>query len=248
MEKESAMNKRQTKSPPLYLKIREYLLKAIQNMQAGNNRLETEEALSEKLGTSRATVREAMASLIREGYITRWQGKGNFGHPAVTKLPMRIDINSDFLKLIADSGEKPQLLKRNLRNQRASQRMLRRMPEVDDMEVTAFDWIYLDSRGPVIICDVELPHAYLRTPPSLEGNEQKLSAFLERHCRVHITYTTTWLSSTVDEAVADRFGIEQNRSMVVWEEIFYDLSDHRICFNTIYFHPDRIDLSMLLTI
>jgi GntR family transcriptional regulator len=86
--------------------MKEYLLKQIQKMDPGNNQLEPENLLSKKLGMSRETVRKAMSLLIREGVITRWHGKGNFGHPAVSNLVMRVDINSDFRRILRNAGYK----------------------------------------------------------------------------------------------------------------------------------------------
>ena len=89
------------------------LLNKIRTMKPGENRMEPEEELTRSLSVSRATVREAMQSLVREGYITRRHGKGNFAHPSVMGLRHRIDLTADFLQLIRTAGEEP--VCRNLR-------------------------------------------------------------------------------------------------------------------------------------
>jgi DNA-binding GntR family transcriptional regulator len=243
-----AMKEDNQKNVPLYLRIRGQILETIRGMKPPANRLEPEEQLAARLGTSRATVRQAMDSLIREGYISRRQGKGNFGHPAVAGLAMRIDISSDFRRLISDSGGKVSVEQNNICITSPSERMKRRMPESSEDQVVSFDWIYRDGGKPVIICQVEVLRHLMRTMPEPGPPEPCLSDFLNTSCEAEITYTTTWLRSEVNPEMAGRLGVREEMPMVVWDEIFYDLHDRKICFNSIYFHPVRIDLSMLLTI
>ena len=262
------------KRKPLHMKVREHLIEQIRRLQPGANRLETEEALAERLGTSRATIREAMASLIREGYVTRKQGKGSFGHPGIAGLQMRIDMNSDFRRLIRDSGGRVHVDRSPAVITTPSLQMLKRMPEARQDQVVAFDWNYRDGEEQVINCRVELLRHLMKEVPDHDaeartsretvpnqreqgrgempdheeaGPEESaphLAEFIERYCDVEITYTATWLRSETCPEIAERFGVDPGRPMVVWDEIFFDLYDRRICFNTIHFHPDRMDLSM----
>jgi GntR family transcriptional regulator len=230
---------------PLYLKIKQALLEEIKGMDPGKNRLEPEKILAERFGTSRATVREAMSALIREGSITRWQGRGNFGHPGVSSLDMRIDIDSDFRRLITDKGGRANVTQSEMERKTPSAQMLRRMPEAEGEQVIAFDWIYRDGKNPLINCRVEVLRYLMKELPEGGEPEARLSDFLKRYCDVDIVYTTTWLRSGVDEQIARRLGVAPSSPMLIWDEIFYDLDDRKICFNTIHFHPEKIDLSML---
>lgn len=111
-------------------------------MEPGDNQLEPENLLSSKLAMSRETVRKAMSVLIREGVITRWHGKGNFGHPAVTNLPMRIDINSDFRRLLRSAGYKVKTLRSEPVIATPSAEMLRRMPESENEKFLLINWSF----------------------------------------------------------------------------------------------------------
>jgi GntR family transcriptional regulator len=230
------------------MQIRDHLLEEIKKMKPGNNRLAPEEDIAKKMGVSRATVRQAMEALIREGYISRRQGKGNFGHPGVTGLAMRFDRNSDFRNLVRESGGDFSLKQANMQLAHPSARMLKRMPHAEKEQTLTFDWIYQDNQRAAIHCKIEVLRYLVREIPKKELSEERLSDFLSRYCMVEISHTATWLSSSIDPDIARIFRIERGRSMVVWEEIFYDLYDREICFNTIHFHPDRIDLSMLIHI
>ncbi|HCL90061.1 MAG TPA: hypothetical protein DHW70_01860 [Candidatus Atribacteria bacterium] len=94
------------KYSPLYMEAKIELIKMIKKGDFKNNKLPTEDKLSEMLGISRSTIREALITLDREGVITKKQGIGNLIHNSVLESKMRIDIIQDFLKLLENGGYK----------------------------------------------------------------------------------------------------------------------------------------------
>lgn len=63
---------------PKHLQVREILLRRIAREYETGERFPTEKALCEEFSLSRETIREALGSLEREGYLTRKQGVGTF--------------------------------------------------------------------------------------------------------------------------------------------------------------------------
>ncbi|GAB5046558.1 GntR family transcriptional regulator [Thermodesulfovibrio sp. TK110] len=63
----------------LYLQLFDILKKKIENKEwAAGMQIPTEEQLCKMFNVSRATVRNAILELVRQGYLTRQQGKGTF--------------------------------------------------------------------------------------------------------------------------------------------------------------------------
>jgi Transcriptional regulators len=75
---------------PLHAQIVEAFRKAIRegHLKAGD-RLPSEPELVAWLGVSRATIRQAMAELIAEGLIYRYQGRGTFVAPRKFEHPLQ---------------------------------------------------------------------------------------------------------------------------------------------------------------
>jgi len=231
---------------PLYLRAKEYLLDQIRLMKPGENQLEPENLLTAKLGMSRETVRKAMSTLIQEGSITRKHGKGNFGHPAVTNLPMRIDINSDFRRILTSHGYSVRSIRSEARIALPSAGMLRRIPEASGSSVVAFELnIYADGRQ-AVYGEVELlKNIVVSIPPSGEY-EENIDVFLKEHCTTESNHTTAWLMAENNSERARGFGLDESTALVCWEEIYYNLYDQKMGYVKVHFNPDLMDLSLLL--
>ena len=63
--------------------------------------------LREMLGISRTQLRDILASLDREGFITRRHGVGTIINRHVLGAPARMDIEVEFLDMIRQSGHTP---------------------------------------------------------------------------------------------------------------------------------------------
>ena len=231
---------------PLYQRVRSALIQEIKSMHPGDNRLEPEEQLAKRYGTSRATVREALSDLIQSGYITPWQGRGNFGHPHALNLNMRFDITTDFVHLLQDTYRDIDVQQSRIDLVMPSKDLLEHMPQFKHTEVFSFDWIYSAEGEPVIICRVQVIKAMMRLMLSKRQGEMRLTDYLRRFYEGDITYANAWFKAGLNKQVAAQFGADEMTPMQMWEEIFYDLYDRQICFNQVYFHPQKTNLSMLL--
>ncbi len=231
---------------PLYLRAKEYLLQRIKRMHPGENQLEPENLLTAKLGMSRETIRKAITALMQEGIITRKHGKGNFGHPDVTNLPMRIDINSDFKRILTSLGYEVKSLTSAARTTAPSAGMLRRMPEAAKSKVVSFDIDYLADDVTALHGRVELLEEIVVTPPAPGEYYDNMNDFLTEHCRTPSNHTTAWLLAENAGSTARHFGLKPSAAILCWEEIYYNICDQKMGYIKIYFNPAVMDLSLLV--
>ena len=98
------MNQKPTQSRS----IRTQLLSAMREGEYAHcDRLPRESVLSEKLGISRTQLRDILASLDREGFITRRHGVGTVINRHVLGAQARMDIEVEFMDMIRQSGHTP---------------------------------------------------------------------------------------------------------------------------------------------
>ncbi len=231
---------------PRYMLAKQYLLEQIRRMTPGDNKLESEHTLTDKLGMSRETIRKAMGSLIQEGVITRRHGKGNFGHPALSNLPMRIDLNSNFRRLLSEGGYHVMSKQSEPVIREASLQMLHRMPEARGKLVVAFMLNFYGSSRLAIAAEAELLQDIVKKMPESGEYQQDMGEFLDEHCTTESNHTTAWLQAECRQDISQRFGISKESPLLCWEEVYYNLFDEKMGYIKIYFNPEIMDLSMML--
>ncbi len=231
------------KKIPLYMKVKEQLLLAINRMVVGKNRLPTEISLVEKLGVTRSTLREAINQLALEKVIKKIPGKGMVAFPSVNRLSFRMDNYADFRMLLEKSGT-VHIESTDIAIQEPSKRMLRRMPEAEGKKV--YTWVrkhYLNDQL-VIYAYFEIPVDNF-TKSSIDEKEMPFADYLKEYVTQDIAYHISWIKSRRDSELAEAFG-SQDDIIESWDQVFKDHKDESVCFCQLSFHPDIIDLSIVI--
>lgn len=90
---------------PLYAQLREALRRDIRERELRpGDRLPTEAQLEASYGVSRATIRQAVGDLEREGLLHRMQGKGTF---VATPKIQHVPVLTSFSELLRSQGHEP---------------------------------------------------------------------------------------------------------------------------------------------
>lgn len=237
----------ESKKKALYLQVKDYLLEKIKNMEPAENQLEPENLLAAKLNVSRQTIRQAMSDLIREGIISRWHGKGNYGHPNVMNLSMRIDQKSDFQQFLEDGGYSVKMILTDSRLATSSWAMQKRIPEAINKQVVTFEKYYYANNNLAIHCRYEFFNEYIKKPVISGTTEAPFKDFIKDYCNADLTYTLAWIRAGQNTQISCKFVIDLGSSMVIWDEVFFNQLEQRIFFVEVYFNPQIMDLSFNCT-
>ena len=232
------------RAPKLWSETYRVLRQEILSMAPGANRLPSEEELARQLGVSRATVREAMQELVKQGYVTRRHGKGNFGHPSVAGLVHRMDLTMDFLTLF-QTGEQPvACAPLDSGPAQASPAMQVRYPQPCG-RVFAQTWLYTLGEAPIVLCRVETPEELLPPDPPLP-EQCRLIPWISDVSGRDAAYYACHMGCRADACAARALGLEPSTALLNCQEILYDIHDEPVSFCDLYFHPRHTDLSMVL--
>lgn len=234
------------KAKPLYIQVRDVLVNNIKNMEAGNNRLPSEEELTKQLGVSRSTVREAMHDLILQGVVSKRHGKGNFAHPAVLKVPYRIDYESDFRSLLADPNKTLRIKSSPYTSGIASEKMVKRLPSAAGEKVYRWDWEYYLDETLFVIATEEIPKKFFVREPEY-SKEFSVKEFVANYCHKDLAYFISWINASERPQVAKRFGVGQT-IIQDWEEVYHDIEDQAICYCEVYFNPACMEVALLTSL
>lgn len=233
-------------SEPLYIKVEKEILKLFEN-KISNNRLQSEEELAEILGVSRYTVRTALNTLWKKGYITKRHGKGNFLHKSAYKAKMRIDLYHNFSELLRTAGYYPSIKKSDFTIVSLKPSIKDKFAIDGEEKLVKFTWLYMADKTPAIFVDIQIPKSLFVKEPEKDHNDS-LREFLSEYCQQDLAQCIANIKAVNDDDMCMRFSLEHNKALVMWEEFFYNIFDQMICYNQIYFNPDVMDLSLLIKI
>ena len=197
--------------------IRAQLLTAMREGEYAHcDRLPRESVLSERLGISRTQLRDILASLDREGFITRRHGVGTVINRHVLGAQARMDIEVEFMDMIRQSGRTPGLA------------FVRAAELPADDRIAAKLGI---AAGTPLLRISRLRRAY--TNAELR---QPIFGFLQEVCGISPYMDLTDLRPlTADAFLADIFQVPQGTPLLNMDEVDYDIDGVPVFVSSEYF-------------
>ncbi len=230
---------------PLYDKVRLAMLNVIKNMKPGKNKLPSEKYLIEKFNVSRSTLRTALNNLILDKAITRTRTGDIYAFPSVSKLGYRMDQYEELREMLSAAGEVSTFSSKLVLTE-PSPKMLHRMPEVTGQMVYSWAIRYMLNGKLIVYADFEMPEKYfIKAPP--EEYHTTFKQYMRDYLSPDITYHISWINSDIRPDLAELFQSEK-QVVETWEQVFKDIHDHSICFCKLSFHPEELDLSIVVSL
>lgn len=187
---------------PLYSQLKNIMLDLIKDGSFHEgDLLPTERELGQYFQVSRITVRRAIDELARDGYLTKFQGKGTYVNQTKIRRPM--SHMKSFSSATEEAGHKPGSRLLSLGHEQANQRLAGLLRLNDE------DWVWVVER--LRLADEEpigVSYVYLNLPPHLTltplelNQEISLWTLLEKKGIVltHTEQTIQAVASTEEQA------------------------------------------------
>lgn len=233
------------KSPiPLYYQLAETLLEKIQlgDFKSGDQ-LPAERDLSEQYGISRMTVRQALAYLIREGYLVARQGLGTFvAEPKMAHDPLHLlGFTEEMMRLgVAPSSRVIEQAVVIPPTRVTSDLAL--PPEATTVKVVR---LRLLEGVPLLLETVFIPAGLC---PGLEHEDlsaQSLYALLGKHYALQLSHARQTLEVTSASVYeAELFGIPREAGMVLLEGVTYLENQQPVEYFKAVYRGDRFKFEL----
>ena len=246
----SMMNMARIKYSPLYMEAKTELIKMLKKGDFKNNKLPPEDKLSEMLGISRSTIREALITLDREGIITKKQGIGNLIHKNTLEVKMRIDLVQDFSKLLENGGYKASVKRINSGWIDNVPQLDIKIPPIKDKKYFLSEFLYLADNQPAILATNIFPKSALNMAIQSEGipfdNFKGFFNLLSKYTNEGVSHSITrFIPSKADMRISKIFKIKESEPIIKREEFYYGIFDKLICCSEITFHPYLMNLTIV---
>lgn len=202
-------------------RLRDELLEEMTSSQLRpGDKLPTEGELATRFGVSRATVREAVTSLVEAGYVTRRHGSGSYVSER-RRMPHGLDSTLSYLAMIESAGVRAGML--------VLDAVLEQSSKIDSpLQLSQGDTVLAVERvrtaddQPVIYSRDRIPARLLRADLDLQNLDPSLFGLLSSsgHAADHATATLRAVAST--SRTAKVLGVRRGKPLLYIEEVDYD--------------------------
>jgi len=224
--------------------------KLLREMKTGEfsetDRLPRELELAKMFGISRNHLREVLAQLEREGFITRIHGIGTIINHHVMKVKSRMDIEVEFLDMIRQNGYQPEVSYVHIEEEQADRLIAEKLQIPEHTEVLRVSRVCTADGCPAIYCEDILKKSLIKEEYSMEDFKLPIFHFLKKSCYVEAYMDLTQLHAVLaDEKIAGYLDIEKGTPLLNMEEVDYDIDGNVIFYSSQYFVGDYFEQTVL---
>lgn len=199
--------------------------------------LPNEDELSNQLGVSRLTVREAITVLEREGVVSRIQGKGTMINSFVTKLENRIDLGSDIEGCLRDHGYEVKFEVIDFKFRKATDSEILKL-DIDpgDEVLVVKKLLYANDIVAALYID-RIPEKLLKSKDfTSEDFEPSIFSVVENLCQCNIKHDVMEMyPSLTDEYLSNVFKTAVGTPLICFDVLEYTRDSVAIMYNTEYY-------------
>lgn len=217
--------------------IRAQLLAAMRNGEYAHcDRLPRESVLSEMLGISRTQLRDILASLDREGFITRRHGVGTIINRHVLGAQARMDIEVEFMDMIRQSGHTPGVAFVRASEYAADEKIASQLNLPAGTPVLRISRLCTADGRPAIYCEDTVEKARVQRPYTDAELRQPIFDFLQSVCGLSSYLDLTDLRPVIaDPFLSGIFQIPEGAPLLCMDEVDYDIDGVPVFASREYF-------------
>ena len=217
--------------------IRTHLLASMKTGEfSACERLPRESVLSESLGISRTQLRDILASLEREGFITRRHGVGTIINRHVLNQENRMDIEVEFLDMIRQSGHAAEVAFVRVFEGTADAKISGQLKIPQGTPVIRVARLCTADGKPAIYCEDVIEKDLIKGTYTLQDLKLPIFHFLQQFCNVYPYLDLTDLQPvTADAHLAEIFQISVGAPLLHMDEVDFDIDGKPVFCSSEYF-------------
>lgn len=200
-------------------------------------RLPPEKEIALQIGVSRTVVRDAMAVLEREGFISRKHGLGTVINRHVIAITNRMDLEQEFCEEVRACGFEPHSRLLEVRQGPADGAICHALQLAPGSAVFSVSRLIYADRQPAIFCiDYFSADLILEPYESEEAFRQPIFDFLEKYCKIDIHLDVTEVRAlAADVTVAKHLELPFATPVLYMGELGYTLLGSPVLFSREYY-------------
>lgn len=226
-----------------YMAIKNKILEIFRTETFAKNKLPSEAALANRLGISLVTLRESLMMLALEGYITKRHGSGNYVHPSTLDYENRSYYFTEYLK---KKGYQTaiRLLSQKWREADEEEREHLHLQKGD--RVLENRLVYLADERPAVYTVGRLPEALFIRSDVQDMSFAYIHVLIRDYMGRDVAHALNEYSPIgLPKELEGMFRLKEGTPIDTSEQVFYDITDLPVAYNTHYFNPEYYRLRTL---
>jgi len=231
---------------PLYLKIKEHVINLIsQEVYKPGDKLPSETTFAKELDVSRASLREALRVLEKEGRIIKKQGIGTFVSEPIPRFEKGIEELFSVTDTIKNEGFKPGTKGLEIQKIKADKTLALKMGIDPADEILKIKRIRTADEKSVVYCI-----DFLNTkdfPINVDDDfSGSLFDILENKYEISINYAVADIKPvSADDLLVSKLDVKKHQPILLLEQFHYDKKDRMFLFSKNYFRSDQFQFQVL---
>ena len=213
---------------------------------ANATQLPRESELAAIMGISRTQLRDILAVLECEGFITRRHGVGTLINRHVLDLPVRIDMEQEFMDMIYAGGHTPSVAFVTSEESPATAEEAKQLRLSEGAMLLRVNKLCTANKNPAIYCEDMLDASLLVSPADDRNLRAPVFQLLQEKCRLNCYMDIAKLLPVVaDEKIAEILKVAPGTPLMYIEEVDYDVDGNPILYSRQYFVNDYFQYNIL---
>ncbi|MDR0839809.1 MAG: GntR family transcriptional regulator [Christensenellaceae bacterium] len=210
-------------------------------------RLPSEAELATSMGVSRTLVRDNLALLEQEGFITRRQGIGTMINKHVLDVTTRVDLEMEFSEMIAEAGAAPAVKILEINTIFCDERIAEKLGIRENTPVFLVSRLITANGKPAIHCVDYLSFQLIKDYTyQREDLEKPLFYFLKKFCDTDVYMDLTIVRPVLtDERLAKIFNADVGVPLLRMDEVGYNIDGQRVLYAEEYYIDGVLEHTML---
>lgn len=229
---------KQVKCEQLSMQVMRHILEEMQTGVYQNlERLPPEVEMAETLNVSRTVVRDSLAMLEREGFVSRKHGLGTIINRHVLEAKTRVDLEKEFFDMVRDVGYEPSAKILKIEETVAGEETGRLFEEPADSEVVRVSRVVYADDVPAIYCVDTIPKSSIVNPDyTQEDLHTVIFEFMEKFCNANVYMDLTEMQAiNADAELARILDIKEGSAVLHFNEHGYDFRGKLILHSKEYY-------------
>lgn len=218
--------------------VRERLLREMREGRFFDcERLPRESVLAQLLGISRTQLRDSLALLEREGFISRRHGVGTVINHHVLDIQTRMDLEQEFLDMVRSAGYQPEVAFVKAIGIACDAEIAGKLRIEPGSKVLRVSRLVTADGRPTIYCDDYIDWQKIKDKSyDKQSLVMPIFYFLTRYCDIEPVMDVTEVRPVAaDQRLAEIFGITQGTPLLFMDEIDYDIKGYPVFCSAEYY-------------